>query len=458
MSPDAGFESDVRALDGLSVFVAYNANVDAIVRVDDELASSLERPAAPGVEPPPSRLDSTRDLAAGITHAMAAGRGDEAAMTDAFAGRIESKLEPDSRRMGGQTGIMTDLAATLGASPVAYTYLLSDRQRSLFRRPEAVRYPRVEDGRVRFVPLADAPTAERTKTNWVFEFTVGDELFGVRATENGRFIAASRPPEFDLRAGDLDAHADQVGEVVDGALLAGYHNLVPEHHDYARAHRHARDVVRRLRSGGDLHVHVEYAVTHDDDLRASIYERILPEANVVGTDTRELALLHDDADLDVTGAEPTEETPFEASEIVTHYRMLSALRDALGVDCIRVHAMQYHLAVMDSYLPPEAVRRGLAFAAVNAATKAARGDVAAPEDLATGATYEPSAKGREAIELLADHVGATTDDGALRTPTVVACPNRVVDDPARTVGIGDVVSASSFLLELAVADDIGPGS
>ncbi|MFA9425008.1 MULTISPECIES: ADP-dependent glucokinase/phosphofructokinase [Natronorubrum] len=33
------------------------------------------------------------------------------------------------------------------------------------------------------------------------------------------------------------------------------------------------------------------------------------------------------------------------------------------------------------------------------------------------------------------------------TPAVVACPNRVVDDPAGTVGIGDIVSSSSFLLE-----------
>ncbi|UTF55558.1 ADP-dependent glucokinase/phosphofructokinase [Natronosalvus rutilus] len=453
---DANIESDVRALEGLSVFVAYNANVDAIVQIDDELESYLERPAAPGEEPPPSPLDSKRDLAAAITHAMAAGRGDEIAMTDAFAGTLESEFEPDSQQLGGQTGIMTNLASLLGASPIMYTYLLSDRQISAFRRPRAVRYPSVENGRVRFVPLDDAVNTERTKINWVFEFAVGNELFDVRATENTRFIAASRPPEFDLHAGDLDSQIDQIGEAVDGALLAGYHNLSSEHLEgsYERTHRHARDVIRRLRSGGELPIHVEYAVTHDDDLRASMYEVILPEANVLGTDTRELALLHDDAGLDAPKERPTEETPFEATEILTHYRMLSALREDLGVDCIRLHAMQYHLAVMDSYLPPESIRRGLAFAAVNAATKAARGDVTAPDDLETGLAYEPSTMGRDAIQLLADHVGEPTDDGTLCTPTVVACPNRVVDDPAGTVGIGDVVSASSFLLELAVTDGI----
>ncbi|MFP8953688.1 ADP-dependent glucokinase/phosphofructokinase [Natrialbaceae archaeon A-arb3/5] len=454
-------ESAIQTLDGLPVFIAYNANVDAIVRVDEDVESFLERPQEPGEDHPPSPLTSKRDLATAITHTMAAGRGDEVAMADEFAATLESELEPDSQQMGGQTGIMTNLVSSLGASPVTYTYLISDRQLSMFDHLDAVEYPSVEDGEVEFVPLREAVNTERTKINWVFEFRVGDELFDVRAVEDTRFIAASRPPEFDLVAGNLDAHVDQVGGTVDGALLAGYHNLTPEHveEDYEQAHRHARDVIRRLRSGseGYLPVHIEYAVTHDDDLRESIYEWILPEATVVGADTHELTLLHADAGLEVVDEEPTEDTPFEPDEILAHYRMLDALRAELGVDCLRLHAMEYHLSVMDSYLPSEAVERGLEFAAVNAATKAALGDITSPEDLETGLEYEPSEKGRDAIELLADHLDETAADGVLYTPTVAACPNRVVEDPAGTVGIGDIVSSSSFVLELAVANGRGDG-
>ncbi|WP_407075675.1 ADP-dependent glucokinase/phosphofructokinase [Natronococcus wangiae] len=448
-------ESNINVLEGLPVFVAYNANVDAIIRVDEDLESYLDRPSESRKLTPPSLLDSKRDLATAIMYAMAAGQGDEIAMTDDFAATLESELDPDSQQMGGQTGIMTNLISSLGASPITYTYLVSDRQLSMFQHPDEVRYPLVEDDEVTFVPLSEAVNAKRTKINWVFEFRIGDKLFDVRATDNTRFIAASRPPEFDLVAGDLDTHINQIGETVDGALLAGYHNLTSDHVEdgYEQAHRHARDVIRRLRSGGNLEVHIEYAVTHDDNLRESIYKWILPEANVIGTDTHELTVLYDDAGLKVTEDKPTEETPFEASEILTHYKMLSALRDELGVDCIRLHAMEYHLTVMDSYLPPEAVLRGLMFAAVNAATKAARGNITSPDDLDTGLTYEPSKKGRDAIELLADHVDKAVDAGTLCTPTVVACPNRVVEDPAGTVGIGDIVSSSSFILELAVAND-----
>ena len=448
-------ETALESLRDLPVFVAYNANVDTIVRVDADLEAYLDRPPEPGEQSPPNWLSSKRELATAITHTMATRGGDEIAMTAELAATLESELEADVQQMGGQAGIMTNLLSSLGAAPIIYTYLLSERQQSMFDHPEAVRYPTVEDGEVQFVPLPDVVNTDRTKINWVFEFSADDEFFGVRAVEDSRFIAASRPPEFDLITGELDEVVDQIGAVVDGALLSGYHNLTPENvaDGYEETQRHARDVIRRLRGGGDVGVHVEYAVTHDAELRESIYEWILPEANVVGMDTNELQLLTEDAELGDAEDAPSEETPFEISEILTHYQLLSELQAKLGVDCLRLHAMEYHLSVMDDYHPPEAVRRGLEFAAINAATKADRGQITSPEDLETGLSYEPSVEGRKAIELLADHVDATTENGALCTPTVVACPNRVVADPGGTVGIGDIVSSSSFALELAIAND-----
>ncbi|QLG61866.1 ADP-dependent glucokinase/phosphofructokinase [Halorarum salinum] len=456
-------ESDLEALRELPVFVAYNANVDGIVRVDQSLETYLDRPpGVPGEAVPPDRLASTLDLATAITRSMATGEGDEIAMTAEFAARLEAELVPDRTQMGGQAGIMTNLLSVLGAAPIVYTYLLSETQQSKFERPEAVRFPLVEDGRVLFVPLGSIVNTDRTKLNWIFEFDEGEELFGVRAAANTRFIAASRPPEFDLVAGDLDPVVDQVGAVIDGALLAGYHNLTREHVDegYEAAHRHARDVVRRLRSGGEFPVHVEYAATHDRELRESLTELILPEADVVGLDTHELDLLR--RDLGLEPAPPAElvavdrelrEDGVEDESILEQYRTLTAVRERLGVDCLRLHAMDYHLAVTDDYLPVEAVRRGLAFAAVNAASKAATGRITGPTDLRRGLEYDPSAAGGRAIDALADHVGASTDDGALCTPTIVACPNRVVEEPASTVGIGDIVSSSSFALEVAVTTE-----
>jgi len=48
----AQLEADIAVLEDLPVFVAYNANVDAIVRVDEDLESFLDRPSDPGVDVP----------------------------------------------------------------------------------------------------------------------------------------------------------------------------------------------------------------------------------------------------------------------------------------------------------------------------------------------------------------------------------------------------------------------
>jgi ADP-dependent phosphofructokinase/glucokinase len=452
-------ESDIATLRDCPLFVAYNANVDALVRVDERLEATLDPPdEPPGKTDPLDRLRSKRDLATAVTHTMATGEGDEVAMTGELTTQLESDLVADSRQLGGQAGIMTNLLAALGAAPIIYTYLLSERQLSMFDSPEVIRFPRVEDGRVRFVPLPEAVNTDRTKTNWIFEFERGTDLFGVSAVADTRFIAASRPPEFDLFMDGLDPFVDQVGAAVDGALLAGYHNLTPEHleTDYGTVHRHARDVLDRLRAGGDLPIHVEYAVTHDDALRQSLTDIVLPEADVIGLDAHELGLLGEDLGVDPSGR-AGESTPPVSDDrdarIVDHYRTLTAVRDRLDVPCVRLHAMEYHLAVTDDYLSPAAVRRGLEFAAVCAATKAATGHIAAAGDLERGLAYDPAREGRAAIEALAAHLDRSADDGRLCTETVVAAPNRVVDAPAGTVGIGDIVSAASFALEVAAASD-----
>lgn len=455
-------KSSLEELQGLTLFIAYNANVDALIQVDADIGMYLDRPGGvPGETEPPNRLTSKRDLATAITHSMKAGEGDEIAMIAELAAQLEAELIPDRRQMGGQAGIMTNLLSSLGATPVVYTYLLSETQLSMFERLNAVRFPVVEDDRVRFVSISDAINTDRTKINWIFEFEKGTDLFGVRAEENTRFIAASRPPEFDLTADGLDPIIDQVGTNVEGALLAGYHNLTQENvdTDYEQALNHARNVLRRLRSGGNLPIHIEYAVTHDDDLRLALTELILPEADVVGIDTHELHFLCRDLGIRPTPRDHLVNYVSGDTEamILDDYRMLAAVRDHLGVPCIRMHAMDYHLAVVDDYLPVDSVRRGLEFAGVTAAAKAATGNIASPQDLERGLEYDPSDAGRVAIESLADDTGASTKDGTLCTPTVVAVPNRVVEDPAGTVGIGDVVSSASFALEVALTRDCDGG-
>ncbi|MFB6130311.1 MAG: ADP-dependent glucokinase/phosphofructokinase [Salinigranum sp.] len=406
------------------VFCAYNANVDAIVDVDGDVEDALDPPHDRELD----RIESPADLATAIVRTMERGEGDEIAAAESFEGWFGANLRADERRLGGQAGIMADFLSLAGATPILYTYLLSDAQRSTFRDPETVLFP-VVDGGLQFRPLSSAPTAAETKTNWIFEFDRGTRLFGTTATESTRLIAASRPEAFDLETGGLAAHARELGRRVDCAILSGYHSLKAEYADGTTDADHLESGRRFLSElGRETTVQVEYGVTHDEALREAIVERIAPLADVVSVDVRELGLLA--ADL---GVGPPDD------DVRAHRDALREVREALGVRAVKLHAREYFLAVTDGYLPPERVREGFRFAAVVAAAKATHGRLADPSQLDDGAAVEPSAAGAEAAAAVAEDAD------------VVAVPNRVVEDETGTVGIGDVVSCSSFALEQALS-------
>lgn len=429
-----------KAIAAEPLFVAYNANVDVIVHVDDEVADTLGPPG----ETHPDQLDSARDLATAIAVTMAAGEGDEIPVTEAFAGWLADHLTPDERRLGGQAGISADVTASVGADPLLFTYLLSEEQVNAFTTPHAIRSPAVEDGAVEYRPLEDMTNADETKINWIFEFTEGDTFYGTRATADTRLIAATRPQRFNLDAGELKDAIDQVGTDVNGAILAGYQSLRERYDDGATAVDRIPDgrrFIERLQGGGDPLVQVEFGVTHQADLRSAIVEEILPRADAVGVDAHELRLLAED--LGVSG---------KSGGIVETVARSRAVREAIGVDCLKLHTTEYFLAITDGYQPPSHVREGFDFASIVAATKASLGTVSCPGDLRIGVACERSEEGVAAVKRLADHLNEEPVDDGIATPTVVAQPNRVVEDPVSTVGIGDAVSASSFLLETALAD------
>jgi ADP-dependent phosphofructokinase/glucokinase len=437
-------QSALDALSGYPVLCAYNANVDGIRRVDSNLESALGPPG----NAPEGRLDSRSELAAAVAATMERGHGDERAMTDTFAADLEAGLTADEQRLGGQAGIMTDVLATLGAAPVLYTYLLSKRQRAQFTRPDAVRFPVVDGGGLELRPLDDAPLARKTKLNWIFEFDAGDTFFETTATDASRFIAASRPDEFDLHT-PVDDDASELGERVGCAVLSGFHSVNREYESGKTFEECLDNATSFLRAVGEhARVKVELGVTHDAAVRRELRERIVPEADVVSLDSRELDQLRDDLGLD----RPRPERG-DPDDIVRRYETLERVRDRLGVGALSFHAKSYFLAVFDDrYLPPSAVREGFDVAAVVAAAKAEDGLVTGAADLDDATRFARSTAGTDAVARLAAHRGVDTIDEALEAPGVVAVPNRVVDRPTSTVGIGDAVSVTSFALANAVAD------
>jgi ADP-dependent phosphofructokinase/glucokinase len=429
---------------GHPVFVAYNANVDALVTVDEQIETVLDPPA--GLASPP--LDSPDDLSSAIWETMVTGDGNEMRITDAFGEWLAEHFDPRERRLGGQAGIVADVLSVLGAEPVVYTYLFSPTQRSMFTDPATVQFPVVADGDLAYRPASEVTNADRTKTNWIFEFAAEQAFHGTRAVTDSRLIAAARPEAFDLAVGDLEDHATAIGRDVECALLSGYHSLKAEYADGTTFGDHIQSgaaFLRRLQSAGDLTVQVEYGVTHIDPLRDAIHEQILPQADAVGVDRRELGMLAADLGVEV-----------EADDIVGVYETAQAVRERLGVACLKLHETEYFLAVTDDYLEPEAIRAGFAFASVVAATRASLDGLEAADELQAGVDTPLSVDGQEVVVNLAAALDVPISGPVLATQDVVIHPNRVVEDPDSTVGLGDTVSAASFALETGVAPDPSP--
>jgi ADP-dependent phosphofructokinase/glucokinase len=423
------------------VFIAYNANVDALTHVDEELEALLDPPGE-SVTPP---LETKQDLATAIASTMRQGEGNEMAMADEFGAWLEDNLEPDERRLGGQAGIMSDVVSILGASPIVYTYMLSETQRGLFKRPEQVRFPIVEDDELQLRPLSQVTNSDRTKVNWIFEFSKGQRFFDVTADTDTRFIAAARPERFNLETGDLSAKAAELGERVECAILSGHHSLKREYadgSDFEDHIRNGREFVRELTREHDITVQFEYGVTHNEELRGAIAEYIVPEVDVISLDDHELRKLASDFGIDVLEGEP---------QIIQAYELMDELIHVMDVNAIKYHATNYFLSVAhEEYLDSEAVREGFEFASVVAATKATFGQLRNPEALHEGCECPRSTAGEQSVERLADHMDETVRDSSIVTPRVVAHPNRVVSDPVSTVGLGDAVSSTSFVLENAL--------
>jgi len=428
------------------IFLAHNANVDALCHVDEDVEAVLEPPG----ESWPDSVDSPQALATAIAQTMARGDGDLLTTTAAFDAWLAERLEPDEQRLGGQAAIMADLVSLLDGDPVFWTYLLSEIQRAQFTHPEAIQFPVVDGENLEFVPLTEAPTAAQTKRNWIFEFSEGDHLFETTATADTRFIAATRPDRFNLDTG-LDQMVEQLGANVECALVSGYQSLKRVYDDGSTFDEHVEHGAAFLRglAAAGVTIQLEYGVTHKDDLRRALIEHVLPEINAVGMDSRELDLLCED--LQYAGGGP-------GPEIVSQYRSLRDLLPRLGLDCIKVHTTDYFLAVMDdgAYLDPEYVAEGWEMASIVAAGKATEGVIDEPEDLKSGLDVDFSASGVASLAQLGSYLDiddpgpdlVATHDGV----AVAAHANRVVEDPVSTVGLGDSIAVTNFLVENALAD------
>lgn len=173
-----------KARGGLSMFTAYNTNVDAIVYLNGETVQRLiDEFGAEAVkrrmeEYPREINEPPLDFVARLVHALKTGKpmAVPPLVNEELQAWFDSHFKYDVERMGGQAGIIANLLANLDFREVlVYTPPhLAKRQAEMFVKKPNLFYPVVEGGKLVLKhPWEAYRENDPVKVNRIFEFRAG---------------------------------------------------------------------------------------------------------------------------------------------------------------------------------------------------------------------------------------------------------------------------------------------
>ena len=466
-----------------NVFCAYNANIDAkeyITAHKIQLAfindPDLINKVREKVKNPPDEIRTPADFFAGLYLSMKEGkslqwviREKNKEMLEWFDTYFEN---PDEMRMGGQTGIISNLLSILGVESIVYLPMMSKRQALMFRK-DRVFFPVNNGGIVDFVPIQDAfREYDDTKINWVFEyredgkFPVPIEGHEIIAPRTNRFIVASRPPGLiPICDENIEPVLDQIGEKVDRVIISGYQYLKEVYPDGKTSEDYLDLVVKHLlilkSKNHLLRIHMEFAGIPNENIRKEILLKISPQISSLGLNEVEILMA-----LDILECPEEREAIKKDENAYTLYLGMLEMAKLLGLERIHLHNLGYHVLYLDKCYPTSAyaARNALLYASNIGATRALMGDFYSRKpvyyEIEIGKTVSISYTGLKQLELFADKMLAEgikfdkekfLDEGILDLDNhyVIVAPAQIAPYPQSTVGIGDSVSAGAFVADEA---------
>jgi ADP-dependent phosphofructokinase/glucokinase len=463
------------------VFVAYNSNIDAIKRLnEDEISNLIGILGCSTIQEQviqyPREIKDPVDLMARLVISMRDGKAAEVPTynTDLHEWLMDN-LGFDRARMGGQAGIMSNLLANLGIQNViTYVPWLSKEQAEYFVDSPNLRHPAVEDGNLVLKHPKEVYDHQlKPKVNWILEYSKGTnvccagECFTV--PRDNRLIISSRPDWLHIdMSNELYDRLPQIRQGIDGALLAGYQMIKEEYHDgttYRYYVEKAVNVITKLKHCNPrMQIHVEFTSIQNRVIRKAILTDIVKKhATSLGLDTVEVANV-----LNVLGYEELAFAVMSKDEksVVALYEGAVRLLNDLQLQVVNIHSLGHYISLVsrDHPVDVEGHRDALLFASVLAATQASIGHINSIDDTKEGLKVPVYEKGHEDLGSLAAYLvrkGVCSRDefesGCINAMghSLVIVPTKVVDKPAGTVGIGDAISAGAFIALLTRIKDKG---
>ncbi len=448
----------------LSIYTAYNTNVDAIVYLNGEIVQGLidefgVEAVRRKMDEYPRQINEPLDFVARLVHALKTGKPMAVPLVnEELHSWFDSHFRYDVERMGGQAGIIANLLSSLDFRRVTvYTPHLARKQAEMFVNRPNLFYPVVENGRLTFKHPREAYREnDPLKVNRIFEFRagttfrLGDETITVPFS--GRFIVSARFESIRIYTEpELRPFLPQVGEMSDGAILSGYQGIKLRYSDGKDANhylRKAKEDIMLLKREKDVKVHLEFASIQSRELRKKVIYNLFPLVDSVGMDESEIAYV-----LSALGYDRLADRIFTYNRIEDTVLGGKILIDEMNLELLQIHTIYYimYIAHADNPLSEGELRRGLELATTLAASRASLGDITSPDQISVGASVPYNERG-EYVKLRFEEAKRK-----LRTKEykLVIIPTRLVQNPVSTVGLGDTISTGAFTSYLAMLKEKG---
>ena len=389
----------------------FNACIDRVIPVTAGLLASLGTSAVPGAEPLHRRL----------VQAMRNYMADEWFVTDPDMYRSLTALfwNTGSTAVGGQAGIAALHLRSVGVPSVTCVLPGAGPQVCALLQQAGI-------STLDFGPKADLRTEA---VHLVFEYPPGliPPADGVTPRAN-RVIASPLhdPATVLVPAGAMGDFLASIAPCR-RAFLSGYQYLRTEQ-DFITAAGQL-SLIRDVHPG--MRTHVECVTVADRSVLSLMLRHILPNADSIGLNERELFLL-----LQVLrGGSPA--VPV-AGSLPACVRGAISLAEATGVPRVHLHTFGYYLLVLDDgTAEPKRSRDALLLAALAAAGAAGGGE------------QQLSQEGVSACDMLRELLGAGSETGIFMSGSrfVVAVPTRIAQGIGKTAGLGDIISSTAFVAD-----------
>lgn len=425
------------------VITGFHSTIDGLKRVDEDLLKKLlvQFPHIKNIPNEPTSVirspeDLLVDLLISIREGLAYQRMIENEET--FKWTLEN-IGYDQLRLGGTSANMASLLSPLPLPKIlVYANPLTKELAELFPERENLFVLTREDDKPVLRPPKDAWKDQGIfAIHWILEYNKGlkIELNGTtyESPRANRFIAAWNPVNCRLRVSEeFKRDIFLIPDKFTHFLVSGFHILLERYPEGKTCEDFIVPVARfvsQMKERLGLKVHYEFASIGSPMIRSLVARYIFPVIDSLGLNEIEFAtLLSDLGEQEL--AKELKDTRFPIVKLVDG---LLKIMERTSLKRIQLHTLGHYISITRQKNEINE-RTALLFSAILAATRSLLGRYETLEDLEKGLKVPTiTLTGYEGIKNIDNF-------------NLVIVPTKVVQSPKLTVGLGDIISSSGFLL------------